>query len=117
MHSDKVSQTLGLDIDNQKIIPFRGEYYNLKDEFKFLVNGLIYPVTKPDLPFLGVHFTKMLNGTVEAGPNAVLALAREGYDWKKFNLEEFKDAISYGIKKICSKISICHFRRNWKITF
>ena len=107
LFSDKVSETLGLDINHQKIIPFRGEYYNLKDEFNFLVNSLIYPVTRSNLPFLGVHFTKMLNGTVEAGPNAVLALAREGYDWRKFNLEEFKDAISYpGLRKFIQKFPL-----------
>ena len=76
-------------------MPFRGEYYLLKDEFKYLVKGLIYPVPDPDLPFLGVHLTKMISGEVEAGPNAVLALAREGYNWKTLNLNELTESITY----------------------
>lgn len=95
LYSDKVSQLLGLNIDSHQILPFRGEYYNLKDEFSYLVNGLIYPVPNPNLPFLGVHFTKMISGTIEAGPNAVLALAREGYNWKRFNFWEFKESLIY----------------------
>ncbi len=104
LYSDKVSKILGLDIDNQQILPFRGEYFNLKDEFSYLVNGLIYPVPNPNLPFLGVHFTKMINGTIEAGPNAVLALAREGYDWKRFNFGEFKESLIYpGLRNFIKK--------------
>ena len=62
-----------------RIVPFRGEYFSLRPEKERLVNGLIYPVPDPKLPFLGVHFTKRVDGSVEAGPNAVLSLAREGY--------------------------------------
>ena len=86
---------IGINIENKKILPFRGEYYLLKKEFRYLVNGLIYPVPNPTLPFLGVHFTKMINGEVEAGPNAVLAMAREGYDWKTINLRELGESLTY----------------------
>ncbi len=95
LYSDLVAKNLGIDIDNQKIIPFRGEYYLLKKEYSYLVNGLIYPIPNPEFPFLGVHFTKMINGMIEAGPNAVLALAREGYDWRTINLKEFTESITY----------------------
>jgi len=67
---------------DSRIVPFRGEYYELRPERTHLVKGLIYPVPDPDFPFLGVHLTRMIDGSVHAGPNAVLALAREGYDWK-----------------------------------
>ena len=104
LYNDKVSKMLGLNINNQQIIPFRGEYYNLKEEFSFLVNNLIYPVPNTNLPFLGVHFTKMINGNIEAGPNAVLALAREGYDWKKINLVELKESLFYpGLRNFIKK--------------
>ena len=95
VYSDKIANKLGIDINNQKIIPFRGEYFELKNEFKYLVKGLIYPVPNPNFPFLGVHFTKMINGEVEAGPNAVLALAREGYNWRTIKFDEFTDSITY----------------------
>ena len=80
IYSDKLAKVLNIDIDNKQILPFRGEYYLLKPPFEYLVKGLIYPVPNPSLPFLGVHFTKLIKGGVEAGPNAVLALAR-GYKW------------------------------------
>lgn len=100
LFSDKVTEMLGININDQKILPFRGEYYLLKEEFKYLVKGLIYPVPDPNLPFLGVHFTKMIDGSVEAGPNAVLAMAREGYNWKNINLEELFESITYqGLRK------------------
>lgn len=95
LYSDLVAKNLGIDIDNQKILPFRGEYYLLKKEYSYLVNGLIYPIPNPEFPFLGVHFTKMINGMIEAGPNAVLALAREGYDWGTINLGEFAESITF----------------------
>ena len=102
--SDKLTEMMGIGIDNQKILPFRGEYYLLKDEFKYLVKGLIYPVPDPSFPFLGVHFTKMIDGRVEAGPNAVLALAREGYNWRTINMKELIESISYvGLRKFILK--------------
>ena len=78
LHADSVARMMGVDA-GVRIVPFRGEYFSLRPERAGLVNGLIYPVPDPDLPFLGVHFTRRIDGTVEAGPNAVLALAREGY--------------------------------------
>ena len=83
LHADSVARMMGVDI-GVRIIPFRGEYYSIKPERAGLVNGLIYPVPDPTLPFLGVHFTKRINGSVEAGPNAVLALKREGYSKTSF---------------------------------
>lgn len=78
LHSDRVAALMGIRPEVQ-IIPFRGEYYMLRPERRSLVRGLIYPVPDPRFPFLGVHFTRTVHGDVEAGPNAVLALAREGY--------------------------------------
>ena len=75
---------------HSKIIPFRGEYYNLKTEKQHLVKGLIYPVPNPKFPFLGIHLTRSLDGQIHAGPNAVLSLKREGYG--KFDLD-FGDAL------------------------
>ena len=82
LHSDTVARLAGAAVDVQ-IVPFRGEYYMLRPERRSLVNGLIYPVPDPQFPFLGVHFTRTVHGDVEAGPNAVLALAREGYTWRR----------------------------------
>ena len=104
LYSDKVANLLGIEIENKKILPFRGEYYLLKPEYEYLVKGLIYPVPNPKFPFLGVHFTKMINGGVEAGPNAVLALAREGYNWGTIKPKEFYESITYiGIRKFIRK--------------
>ena len=95
LFSDKVAKLLKMNIDNKQTLPFRGEYFMLKPSFEYLVNGLIYPVPNPTLPFLGVHFTKMIKGGIEAGPNAVLAMAREGYNWKTINIEELFESLSY----------------------
>jgi len=84
LHSDRVARLAGLEPD-VRIIPFRGEYFELTPEATFLVKGLVYPVPDPAFPFLGVHLTRMINGGVHAGPNAVFALAREGYTWLDFN--------------------------------
>ena len=82
LHSDVIARLAGAPVDVQ-IVPFRGEYYMLRPERRSLVNGLIYPVPDPEFPFLGVHFTRTVHGDVEAGPNAVLAFAREGYTWSR----------------------------------
>jgi L-2-hydroxyglutarate oxidase len=79
-----------------RIIPFRGEYYEIAASSRGLVRGLIYPVPDPDLPFLGVHFTRRVDGTVEAGPNAVLALRREGYRKTDINIGELAEAMTFG---------------------
>ncbi len=81
---------------NVRIIPFRGEYYFINPAAQYLVRGLIYPVTDPKLPFLGVHFTRTIHGSVEAGPNAVFALAREGYGWRRMSVRETMSALGFG---------------------
>ena len=78
-----------------RIVPFRGEYFSIRPERRDLVQGLIYPVPNPKLPFLGVHFTRRIDGSVEAGPNAVLALAREGYRKTSFHLGEALGTLTY----------------------
>lgn len=90
LYSDKIAKICGIDPEVQ-IIPFRGEYYEIKEEKKYLVKNLIYPVPDPRFPFLGVHFTRMINGGVEAGPNAVLAFRRKGYLKTDFSLPEMSD--------------------------
>jgi len=95
LYSDMVARMMGLDPGLQ-IIPFRGEYYMLRPEAHHFVKGLIYPVPDPSFPFLGVHFTRTIHGGVEAGPNAVLALAREGYTKTTLNARESLRALGYG---------------------
>jgi L-2-hydroxyglutarate oxidase len=94
LYSDRVAK---LDQVNPgaKIVPFRGEYYELVPEKRHLVNTLIYPVPNPAFPFLGVHFTKMIDGSVHAGPNAVLSLKREGYKKTDFDLKDFAEVMTY----------------------
>ncbi len=94
LHSDRVARLAGADPGVQ-IVPFRGEYYELKAERRSLVRGLIYPVPDPRFPFLGVHFTRRVTGEVEAGPNAVLALKREGYRKTSFSPRDALDALSF----------------------
>ena len=87
-----------------RILPFRGEYYELNEKSQYLVNNLIYPVPNPAFPFLGVHFTRMISGGIEAGPNAVLAFKREGYKFKDFDFRDFKETILWpGFWKIAIK--------------
>jgi len=95
LHSDRVAKLDGAQPGAQ-IVPFRGEYYELKTERRSLVRNLIYPVPDPQFPFLGVHFTRMIDGSVHAGPNAVLSLKREGYARTSFELRDFLDTMSYG---------------------
>jgi L-2-hydroxyglutarate oxidase len=105
LYSDRVAK-LGKVNPQAKIVPFRGEYYELTPEKRHLVKGLIYPVPNPDFPFLGVHFTRMIDGTVHAGPNAVLSLKREGYKKTDFNLRDFAEVMSYpGFWKLAAKHS------------
>jgi (S)-2-hydroxyglutarate dehydrogenase len=89
----KMARTRRLDV---RIIPFRGEYYELREESRHLVRGLIYPVPDPQFPFLGVHLTRMVDGGIHAGPNAVLALAREGYDWRTIRPRDIADTLTFG---------------------
>ena len=104
-HSEYLINCAGLYSDNiarldnvepeLKIIPFRGEYFTIAEEKSHLVNNMIYPISDPDLPFLGIHLTKTVDNKIEAGPNAVLAFAKEGYNWSKINISEFSKTIFY----------------------
>lgn len=94
LHSDRIA-SLGGAKPAAKIVPFRGEYYELKPEAEHLCRNLIYPVPDPSFPFLGVHFTRMIDGGVECGPNAVLAFAREGYTKTAVNLRDLAEALTY----------------------
>jgi L-2-hydroxyglutarate oxidase len=94
LHCDRVCSLAG-DKPELKIIPFRGEYYTLKPERQFLVRNLIYPVPDPRFPFLGVHFTRLIHGGIEAGPNAVLAFAREGYKKSDFSARDLLGTLTY----------------------
>jgi L-2-hydroxyglutarate oxidase len=106
LYSDKLAAMSGIDT-GLKIIPFRGEYYDLIPEKQYLVNNLIYPVPNPAFPFLGVHYTRMIEGGIEAGPSAVLAFKREGYSRWDINFKELWEVLTFkGFHKIV--------RDNWK---
>jgi L-2-hydroxyglutarate oxidase len=103
LYSDKIAKLCGVNPGLQ-IVPFRGEYYKMKKDKEYLVKNLIYPVPDPRFPFLGVHFTRMINGGVEAGPNAVLAFKREGYFKKDFSINDVSRMFLYsGFWKMASK--------------
>ena len=106
LHSDRVAAMTGARGD-ERIVPFRGDYYRLKPEARGLVRGLIYPVPDPRFPFLGVHFGRTMGGEVRAGPNAVLAFAREGYRRSDFSLTDLFQTLAFpGFRRLV--------RRNWK---
>jgi (S)-2-hydroxyglutarate dehydrogenase len=94
LHCDRISRKAGAR-DSAKIVPFRGEYYNLRPDRQHLVRNLIYPVANPKFPFLGVHFTRLIHGGIEAGPNAVLAFAREGYRHTDISLRDMIETLTY----------------------
>jgi L-2-hydroxyglutarate oxidase len=103
LYSDKIAAMTNPKLD-VRIIPFRGEYYYLSDEAKSLVKHLIYPVPDPNFPFLGVHFTRMIEGGVEAGPNAVFAFKREGYTKTSINMKELWESLSWpGFRKVATR--------------
>lgn len=103
LYSDKVAKLTGMPV-NYKIIPFRGEYYKIKKEKEHLVKNLIYPVPDPNFPFLGVHFTRMIGGGIEAGPNAVFAFKREGYSKTDINVGELMGSLGWkGFRKVAGK--------------
>ncbi len=109
LQSDRLARAAGV-TPRARITPFRGEYYELVPERRFLVKSLIYPVPNPAFPFLGVHFTTMMDGSVHAGPNAVLALKREGYEKNDFAFRDAWDALSYrGFWKLAAR----HYREGW----
>ena len=110
LYADKVAKMTGQKIPGIQILPFRGEYYELKPEKQYLVNNLIYPVPNPEFPFLGVHYTRMIEGGIEAGPNAVLAFRREGYSRWDLDLSELLETLSYpGFMRLAAK----HWRYGW----
>lgn len=103
LYSDILASKTGVDLQH-RIIPFRGEYYELTEERRYLVKNLIYPVPNPSFPFLGVHFTRMIDGSIHAGPNAVLSLKREGYSKFSFNVADAWRSVSYpGFWKLAGK--------------
>jgi L-2-hydroxyglutarate oxidase len=103
LYADEIARKMGIEPD-VRIIPFRGEYYFLRKERQELVRGLIYPVPDPQMPFLGVHFTRTVHGKVEAGPNAVLAFAREGYTKGRIRPAELWATLSYpGFRKLAGR--------------
>jgi L-2-hydroxyglutarate oxidase LhgO len=107
LHSDRVARMAG-DTREPVIIPFRGEYYRLRPEREELVRGLLYPVPDPQYPFLGVHFTRRIGGSVDVGPNAVLALAREGYKRRDVSLRDLAETLgSRGFRALA--------RRHWRM--
>jgi L-2-hydroxyglutarate oxidase len=124
LHADRVARMAGLRPPAQ-IVPFRGEYYELRPDRRDLVRGLIYPVPDPRFPFLGVHLTRMIDGSVHAGPNAVLALAREGYSWGRVRWGDLVEAIRfpglwrlarrhlrYGLTEVHRSLSTAAFARD-----
>ncbi len=103
LHSDRVAKLAGAE-PGARIVPFRGEYYELTPERRSLVRNLIYPVPDPNFPFLGVHYTRMIDGSVHAGPNAVLSLKREGYHRTSFDWRDFMDTMTYpGFWRLAAK--------------
>lgn len=116
LQCDRLARMCGVE-PGLRIIPFRGEYYKLVESRRPLVNNLIYPVPDPAFPFLGVHYTRMINGDVEAGPNAVLAFKREGYRATSFSLRDSLETLCYpGFMKLARrfwKMGLMEYRRSW----
>src|SRR5690606_2175976 len=105
VQADRIARQAGADVSDVRIVPFRGEYYMLREEREHLVKGLIYPVPDPGLPFLGVHLTRTIHGEVEAGPNAVFALSRDGYGAFDVRLADVADAVTFpGLWSMASKL-------------
>lgn len=107
LHSDRVFRMAGGQ-PTARIVPFRGEYYELAAQAESLCRNLIYPVPDPSFPFLGVHFTRMIDGGVECGPNAVLALSRQGYRWRDVNLRDLTETVSFKGFRLLAK-------RHWRM--
>ncbi|HEV3003751.1 MAG TPA: L-2-hydroxyglutarate oxidase, partial [Pirellulales bacterium] len=116
LEADRVARMCGI-VPGVQIVPFRGEYYQLTPQRKHLVRNLIYPVPDPRFPFLGVHFTRMVNGGVEAGPNAVLALKRTGYTRTSFSLRDAAEMASFaGLWRMAAKhwrTGLGELHRSW----
>lgn len=104
LYSDKIARLTQSEAVDIQIVPFRGEYFKIKPQKEYLVKNLIYPVPDPNFPFLGVHFTRMIHGGVEAGPNAVLAFQREGYAKSDINLKELFETLGWpGFQKVAAR--------------
>ncbi|MBK6861543.1 MAG: L-2-hydroxyglutarate oxidase [Saprospiraceae bacterium] len=120
LQSDRIAKMCGLKL-NFKIIPFKGNYFKLKQEKKDIVERLIYPVPDPQFPFLGIHYTRLMNGDQTLGPNAVLVLDREGYSNHAFDLKDTMDILNYpGFWKLIAKhwkTGISEYRRNYSKTY
>jgi (S)-2-hydroxyglutarate dehydrogenase len=116
LHADRIARLAG-DEPGLRIVPFRGEFYRLRPEAAGLVRGLVYPVPDPAFPFLGVHLTAGLDGEVHIGPNAVLALAREGYDWRTVRPGELAGTLGYpGVWRMARRhwrAGAAELRRSW----
>lgn len=116
LQSDRVARLCGVE-PSVRVVPFRGEYYALRPERRGLVKNLVYPVPDPSLPFLGVHFTRMMNGSVEVGPNAVLALARNGYHRTSLRPADILEIVSWpGFWRMAAKhwrSGIAEQHRSW----
>jgi L-2-hydroxyglutarate oxidase len=114
LYSDRVAAASGLEPE-ARIVPFRGEYFELTPERRYLVNGLIYPVPDPAFPFLGVHLTKMVDGSVHAGPNAVFALAREGYRWRDVDVRELAQSLAWpGLWRLASRNIVAGVKEGYR---
>jgi L-2-hydroxyglutarate oxidase len=110
LQSDILASDAGVDLEH-RIVPFRGEYYELTEERRYLVKNLIYPVPNSSFPFLGVHFTRMIDGSIHAGPNAVLSLKREGYSKLSFDAKDAWNSLTYsGFWKLAAK----HWQEGFK---
>jgi len=118
LHSDRIARMApGGEAAQARIVPFRGEYYDLKPEKRYLVKHLIYPVPNPNFPFLGVHFTRMISGDIHAGPNAVLSFKREGYHKTDVNLRDIGEVMAFpGFWKLAGKHwrdGLTEIHRSW----
>jgi L-2-hydroxyglutarate oxidase LhgO len=103
LHTDRLARLAGHD-DDPRVVPFRGEYYELAPGRRDLVNGLVYPVPDPRYPFLGVHLTRRVDGGVLVGPNAVLALAREGYRWRDLRPGDLAETLAWpGFRRMAAR--------------
>lgn len=106
LNSDRITNLVDK-ANDFRIVPFKGEYYKLRPEKEYLIKNLVYPVPDPNFPFLGVHFTRMIGGGIEAGPNAVLSLKREGYGPRSFSFKDTIDTFTWpGFWKIAAKYGV-----------
>jgi L-2-hydroxyglutarate oxidase len=114
LHSDRIARACGAQVA-VRIVPFRGEYYGVAPQAQGLVRNLIYPVPDPSFPFLGVHFTRMVGGGLECGPNAVLALAREGYRWTDVSARDLAEALAWpGLRRLLARHWRTGFGEAWR---